>query len=109
MEVARLIETLALGSVSESTKQQILSKWKTWAKERARSNLGPWLLEADGVDIAVTALTRFMASRCFVHNNQSGTDGSGVFSGDKNFSQNVRWMGTPHFALHDSRGRQGNR
>ena len=72
MEVARLIETLALGAVSESTKKY-LSKWKTWAKERARSSLGPWLLEADGVDSAVTALTRCMASRCFVHKNQSGT------------------------------------
>ena len=41
--------------------------------ERTRSNLGPWLLETDGVDSAVNALTRFMASRCFVHKNQSGT------------------------------------
>ena len=40
--------------------------------ERTRSNLGPWLLETDGVDSAVNALTRFMASRCFVHKNQSG-------------------------------------
>ena len=72
MEVARLIETLALGAVSESTKKY-LSKWKTWAKERARSSLGPWLLEVDGVDSAVTALTRFMASMRFVHKNQSGT------------------------------------
>ena len=30
-------------------------------------------MEVDGVDRAVTALTRFMASRCFVHKNQSGT------------------------------------
>ena len=73
MEVARLIETLALGSVSESTKKEYLGKWKTWAKERARSNLGPWLLESDGVDSAITALTMFMALRCFVHKNQNGT------------------------------------
>lgn len=72
-EVARLIETLALGSVSVSTKKEYLSKWRTWVKERARRNLGPWLSEEDGIDSAVTELTRFMASRCFVHKNQSGT------------------------------------
>ena len=42
-------------------------------KERAPSNFGPWLLGVDGVDSAVTELTRFTASRCFVHKNQSGT------------------------------------
>ena len=31
------------------------------------------LSEEDRVDSAVTALTRFMASRCFVHTNKSGT------------------------------------
>ena len=71
--MARLIETLALGSVSVSTKKEYLSKWNTWVRERACSNLGPWLLEEDGVDSAVTELTKFMASRCFVHKNQSGT------------------------------------
>ena len=71
--MARLIETLALGSVSESTKNGYLSKWKTCVKERVRSDLGPWLWEADGVESAVTALTRFMASMCSVHKNQSGT------------------------------------
>ena len=74
-EVARLIEMLALGSVSESTKKEYLSKCETQAKERTRSILGPWLLEADGEDRAVAELARVMASRCFVHKKGSERDG----------------------------------
>ena len=56
--LARLIETLALRSVSESTKKKYLGKRKTWAKERVRHSLGPWRLEADGVDSADLGLWR---------------------------------------------------
>ena len=73
-----------LGSVRESTKKVYFSTWETWVKECARSNLGPWLLEANGVDSAVTALTEFMASRCFVHKNRSWTV-RGYLAGIKHF------------------------
>ena len=33
-EVARLVETLALGSVGKSTQKNYLAKWNTWVKER---------------------------------------------------------------------------
>ena len=34
-EMARLVETLALGAVGESTRKHYLSKWKVWVAERA--------------------------------------------------------------------------
>ena len=35
-EVARLVETRALGSVGKSTQKNYISKTNTWAKERKR-------------------------------------------------------------------------
>ena len=56
-------------------------------------------MEADGADSAVTALTRFMASRCFVHKNRSGTV-RGYSAAIKHFHKMFAGMGAPHFAIH---------
>ena len=42
-EVARLVETLALGSVGESTQKNYLSRWKVWVAARAAQGKQPWL------------------------------------------------------------------
>ena len=43
-EVARLVETLALGSVGKSTQKNYLAKWNTWVKERKAQGKGPYIL-----------------------------------------------------------------
>ena len=72
-QVARLVEWLALASVGESTQKLYLSKWQAWRRHRNLSGLGPYLLQSDGVESAVKALTEFMTARCFVYRNQSQT------------------------------------
>jgi len=72
-EVARLVETLALGSVAKSTQKNYLAKWNTWVKERQAQGKGPWLQTVDDPDATLTELLEFMTSRCFVHNNQQST------------------------------------
>ena len=72
-EVARLVETLALGSVGESTQKNYLGKWNVWVKERRSQGKGPWLHENADPDQVLGELLEFMASRCFVHSNQQST------------------------------------
>ena len=67
------METLALASVGGSTQKVYWSQWKTWCRLRAIEGKGAWLLERDGVDAAVTELTKFMALRCLSFKNQSQT------------------------------------
>ena len=68
-----MVETLALGSVGKSTQKNYLTKWNTWVKERKAQGKGPWLHTLDDSDEAMSALLEFIASRCFVHNNQQST------------------------------------
>ena len=72
-EVARLVETLALGSVGQSTQKNYSSKWNTWVAERRAQGKGPWLHALDDPDPALNDLLELMASRCFLHNNQQST------------------------------------
>ena len=72
-EVARLVETLALGSVGKSTQKNYLAKWNTWVKERKAQGKGPWLHTLNDPNEALTEVLEFMTSRCFVHNNQQST------------------------------------
>ena len=37
------MESLALGSVGESTQKNYLGKWNIWVKERRAQGKGPWL------------------------------------------------------------------
>ena len=69
-EVERLVETLALGSVGQSTQKNYLAKWNTWVAERKAQGKGPWLHVLDDSDAALNDVLEFMASPCFVHNNQ---------------------------------------
>ena len=61
-EVARLVKTLALGSVGKSTQKNY---WNTWVHERKTQGKGPWLHTADDPKKALTELLKFMTSRCF--------------------------------------------
>ena len=67
------METLALGSVGQCTHKNYLAKWNTWLKERKTQGKGPWLNALDNPDEVLNDLLEFMASRCFVHNNQQST------------------------------------
>lgn len=71
--MARLIETLTLGSVGESTRKEYLGEWRPWIKERGRRNLGLWLLRVGVIDSAIKEPTKFMASRCLIQKSQSIT------------------------------------
>ena len=68
--MARLVETLALGSVGQSTQKNYLAKWNTCVKERKAQGKWPWLHALDDPDKALTEQLEFMSSRRFVHNNQ---------------------------------------
>ena len=67
------MEILARASVGDSTQKVYGQKWLTWCYARAAQEKSPWLLETDGMDAAVVALTEFMALRCFTLKNQSTT------------------------------------
>ena len=69
-DVTRLVETLALGSARQSTQKHYLAKWNTWISERKAQGKGPWLHVLDDSDAALNDVLEFMASPCFVHNNQ---------------------------------------
>ena len=72
-EVARLVATLALGSVAKSTQKNYLAKWNTWVKERQAQGNEPWLHTLADPKEVLSDLLGFMASRCFVHNNRQYT------------------------------------
>ena len=72
-EIARLVETLALASVGESTQRNYLGKWNIWVKERNTQGKGPWLHMLSNNDLFLAEVLEFMACRCFVHNNQQST------------------------------------
>ena len=72
-DVARLVESLALGSVGESTQKSYLGKWNNWVKERRSQGKVPWLHTLTDPDQVVREVLEFMARRCFVHNNQQST------------------------------------
>ena len=69
-EVARLVETLALGSVGQNTQKQYLAKCNTWVKERKAQGEGPWLHALDDPDEALNDLLEVMASRFFAHTSK---------------------------------------
>ena len=62
-EVARLEETLALGSVERSTQKTYLAKLNTWVKERKKQHKGSWWHVVDDPGEALTELLEFIASR----------------------------------------------
>lgn len=57
------MDLLVHGSLNGSTLKEYRIKWRAWAAERAKVNLGPWVYEEDGVDSAARELTVLMASR----------------------------------------------
>ena len=67
------METLALGSVGQSTKNKHLAKWNTRIKQRKTQGNGPWLHALDDPNEALNDLLELMTSRCFVHDNQQST------------------------------------
>ena len=52
-EVTRLVETLAHGSVGQSTQKNYSAKWNTWATEGKAQGKGPWLHVLDDLDVAL--------------------------------------------------------
>jgi len=72
-EVARFVETLAIGSVGKRALNTYLAKWNTWVKDRKTQGKGPWLRTLDDPREALTDLLECMASRCSVHDNQHST------------------------------------
>ena len=70
---ARLLETLALGSVGKSTQKTYPVKWNTWVEEIQAQGEEPWLHTFADPKKVLSDLLGFMASRCFVHNNQRST------------------------------------
>ena len=67
------MELLARASVGDSTQKAYGQKWRAWCYARAAQGKSPWLLRTDGEEVAVVALTEFMALRCFTFKNQSTT------------------------------------
>ena len=67
------MEILARASVGDSTQKVYGQKWRVWCYVRAAQEKSPWLLETDGTDAAIVALTEFMAFWCFTFKNQSTT------------------------------------
>ena len=60
-EVARLVDTLALGTVGTSTQRQYLGKWNTWVAERRAQGKGPCLrYSPDNPNQVLFELTEFM-------------------------------------------------
>ena len=95
-EVARLVETLALGLVGESTQKKYPCKWKVWVVERAAQGKQPWLQRnSDSPNLVLSELMEFMASRCHVHNNQQSTV-RGYLAAIKYLPKDVCRVGTPH-------------
>ena len=72
-EIARLVETLALGLVGKSTQRNYLAKRNTWVKERQAQEKEPWLHTLADPKEVLSDLLGFMAYRCFVHNNRQST------------------------------------
>ena len=72
-EVARLVETLAPGSVGKSTQKNSLAKWNSWGKDRHGQGKKPWLHALAGPKEVLSDVLVFIASRCFVHNNRQST------------------------------------
>ena len=99
-EGARLVKTLAIGSVWQSTQKTCLEKWTTWVKERKAQGKGPWLNALDGPHEVLNDLLESMASPCFVHNNHQPTV-RGYLEVIKNNPQNIRRMRTTDVLLHD--------
>ena len=73
VSAGNLIGTLALGSVAGSTHREYWARFRAFASFRQAKRKSPWLEMKDGEQAAVDALLEFMAFRCFVHKNQSGT------------------------------------
>ena len=99
-EGARLVNTLLFGSLGEGTNAAYTRMWRTWGEERAKGGQSQWLREEDGVDSAVKELSVFIASRCFVHKNQSTTI-RGYLSAIKYFHKiQAGWeLPTTHFQI----------
>ena len=61
-EVARLVETLALGSVGKSTQKNYLARWNTWLKKRQAQKKKPRLHTLADPKEVLSDLLGFMAS-----------------------------------------------
>lgn len=59
------MESLALGSVGESTQKNYLGKWNIWVKERRAQGKGPWLHTLADPDQVLSEVLEFMACRRF--------------------------------------------
>ena len=71
-EATLLVETLALGSVGQST-QKLLSEVEHLGSREKAHGKGPSLHALDDPDATLNDLLGFMASRCFVPNNEHST------------------------------------
>ena len=67
------MESLALGSVGESTQKNFLEKLNIWVKERRAQGKGSWLHTLADPDQVLGEVLEFMTCRCFMHNNQYST------------------------------------
>ena len=67
-DVARMVETVALGSAGKSTQKLRRGSGNTWVKKRKVQGKGPWLKSVDDPNKALTGPLEFMTSRCFVQN-----------------------------------------
>ena len=84
--MTNLVETLARASMGDSTQKVYGQKWRIRCYARAAQGKSLWLLEKDGMDAAVIALTELMALRCFTFKNQS-------------LVHDRRWRGKGSFAV----------
>ena len=67
------MESLALGSVGESTQKNYLKRGNTWVKETRAQGKSPRLHALADPDQVLSEVLEFMACRCFVYNNQRST------------------------------------
>ena len=63
------METLALGSVGESTQKNYAGKWNVGVKDRKGAGKGAVAAHFGFPDQLLGEGLKFMACRCFVHNN----------------------------------------
>ena len=72
-EFARLVESLALGSVGQTTLKNYLGRRNICVKETKAQGKGPWLHALADSDQVLSEVLKFMACWWFVPNNQQST------------------------------------
>lgn len=100
----RLVESLATGSIGQSTRKEYQRKWNAWAQPPRLRNKSPWLCDDDEVDSAINAPEEFMTRRCDVH-TKSKSDSKRIISSSDKILFITRYifrrLGVPDHALLD--------